>query len=371
MVTRHVFHKSKEPQMTTNCKQHFYQDVMMECPWPNCPNGTHNDNTICIVDRTKPYKRIKWENIDGEDRYFWHSDNDFMIYSVYQLVQSEIFRLQSEPSIIYHYTDINGLYEIVKSKTFWLSDYSYLNDSKEIEHGLEIFFNIAEKYSSKDNYPMLDEFIDYVKTEKRPRICISCFSSNGDSLSQWRGYGHNGKRVSIGITPKTLISGIPRETRIGVVIYKKDLQVKIIQHFIHYYCLAYLRDRNKHTDIEQLNETYKGIMLSKLYDIIVFMKDKAFADEKEYRLVYIEQEKLFNSCFFKKARKYFRVSNGIIVPYVSLKKINKSSNAKFDIEKIIIGPQENSELVLKSISEYLEYNGYNNVKVVPSKVPFR
>ncbi|HEX8010670.1 MAG TPA: hypothetical protein VF814_07020 [Casimicrobiaceae bacterium] len=54
------------------------------------------------------------------------------------------------PSLIYHYTTLEGFVGIVQSRSLWLSDYSYLNDARELTHGVEIVRSVVDEMLKGD-----------------------------------------------------------------------------------------------------------------------------------------------------------------------------------------------------------------------------
>jgi hypothetical protein len=44
----------------------------------------------------------------------------------------------------YHYTTSAGIHGILKTKSFWATDYRFLNDATEFHYGLEIFDRILQ-----------------------------------------------------------------------------------------------------------------------------------------------------------------------------------------------------------------------------------
>lgn len=60
---------------------------------------------------------------------------------------------------------------------------------------------------------------------------ITCFSRNGDLLSQWRAYGDDGKAVSIGFNSKLISKAISRKNKVYFedALYELDEQVEEIE----------------------------------------------------------------------------------------------------------------------------------------------
>lgn len=42
---------------------------------------------------------------------------------------------------IYHYTDLNGLKGILSSNAFWATNFYFMNDAHELQHGVKCIEN--------------------------------------------------------------------------------------------------------------------------------------------------------------------------------------------------------------------------------------
>lgn len=97
---------------------------------------------------------------------------------------------------LYHYTDTNSVYSILKNQKIWLTDIRFLNDSQELHDGLKILsqqlknpmpgiFTVHEYKDKAINY-IRTKFEENVSfgTDEEP-IFIFSLSSRKDLLSQW------------------------------------------------------------------------------------------------------------------------------------------------------------------------------------------
>lgn len=142
---------------------------------------------------------------------------------------------------LYFYTSVATLVSLLSSKSIWLSDIRRSNDSQEILQGITRItarlstllaaysdmpskFVLPRDYASSASYidfgvfeeagkrilDMLKEIAATLSEGKRGpvedfygglggRRCFAlCFTAFGDRLSQWRGYGSDGKGVAVG-----------------------------------------------------------------------------------------------------------------------------------------------------------------------------
>jgi hypothetical protein len=112
------------------------------------------------------------------------------------------------------------------------------------------------------------------------RMCVASFSADDDSLSQWRSYGP----IAIGIEPQHLTIHASRTT-IGAVQYDRVIQRKLVSVHLSHMTQAYEVDKQDGR-IDFAPDVY--FRFDPLLELVAYFKDSAFRDEREYRLVYIE-----------------------------------------------------------------------------------
>jgi hypothetical protein len=113
------------------------------------------------------------------------------------------------PRFLYHYTGLDGLLGIVEKSELWATNVNYMNDATEFRIALKM---TAEKLSKEANYaPSNSQRKQTACTLKKEithieerRISAICFCSNGDLLSQWRGYSGRSYGFSVGFNPESL-----------------------------------------------------------------------------------------------------------------------------------------------------------------------
>lgn len=365
------------------CPVHHHMGDL-PCPWPSCKKGVDGETIILMyplgIKKEHRFERKQWQSPEGEDRFSW-IDLSIPIYSMAsKIVTEEIRRSLGSgpqfPNTIYHYTNIQGLYGIIDSKEFWLTDYSYMKDSREIEHGLEIAetvlrdLNRASKYSAKRT--IIDQWQEVLNTVPY-RICIACFCLKGHSLTLWRDHGRN-TAVCLGLSSKDTLFWHPFGLNFDKVTYKKKNQRKIVEIIFHVYCM--ITEWNHQKGINVNGHVFQTSLITDLYEQIVFFKNASFSDEKEVRWVYIERPKMFGVDDIV-APKRFREDPkdpNILIPYVTSTDIISMFRAKgfpvanpqsglLPLREVIVGPQENAELVRRSIREFLQTAGYGSVEV--------
>lgn len=345
---------------------------MLPCAWPECENGIKESEFESVLngDIKRVYVRKKWSSPDG-DYYSWDNLELPHWFSVSDVFWAEARRQglvsTTFPKIVYHYTSLEGLIAIIKTKSVWMTDFGYLNDRQEMSYGFNILTKSIEKILD-DNMPsgvenLLTSWKNKIK-EGPDRVCIASFSADGDSLSQWRAYGP----VALGFSVQSLLLHV-EDGKFQNVEYNPEIQEKLILTYLRHSINAYESDLeegrlDKNPDLYHEND--------RLLDLVTFFKNPAFESENEYRLAYINVPKVLDAFDLSTPPKSFRVSNGKIVPYVPSTDITLSGIDKslLTITEIVIGP-ENDELLKQGIQELLTYHGLDNVEIKSSLVPLR
>src|SRR5436190_12852489 len=97
------------------------------------------------------------------------------------------------PETLYHYTSTAGLHGIISTGKLWASNYSFLNDSSELQYGrqiaLEVLAERASQATGKTRSLLRDVAHDFDVVAGVVDYYLTCFCRTPDLLSQWRGYG--------------------------------------------------------------------------------------------------------------------------------------------------------------------------------------
>ena len=102
---------------------------------------------------------------------------------------------QSPPPALFHYTSMDVLEKITSSGKIWASEARFLNDSTEYAHARSYIKTMLEGRTAKDNAlrARVSEDLKTVESQFAEHdVFIASFSSDGDSLPQWRGYCSKG-----------------------------------------------------------------------------------------------------------------------------------------------------------------------------------
>lgn len=314
---------------------------------------------------------------------------------------------------LYHYCSNQKCFSILNGKTLRLSDIRKSNDYKELSlfypeilFRIEYFYNenpfpfFYEGKTDKEAIELLirescDHWENMFETGAFSNFVV-CFSEDGNSLSQWRGYADNGKGCCIGFSFDKIKSycddtnGVLRLEKVNYV--SKDEVDEIINDYSKMVLdeLSGLRswivsemthdDNDPDTD-GLLGFNFDGALESIFIESLKY-KMLPFLDEKEWRVffsnrIYKDVDWLCGSyeelsgpkCFnettnFLRNKIEFNILDNDIIPYYPL---NFSDDLNF-IKELWIGPKS---IILKSdIDLYMGRNGYKDVSINFSDITY-
>lgn len=101
--------------------------------------------------------------------------------------------LKKTDILIWHYTSPEVFWKILEGELY-ATHYRFLNDSKEIEYGLDAFEKVLSALQKELPYA-----VNILKYIRQQDSFLFCFSKECDSLAQWRAYTPGGG-VSIGFS---------------------------------------------------------------------------------------------------------------------------------------------------------------------------
>lgn len=278
---------------------------------------------------------------------------------------------------VYHYCNLNTFYSIISNRTLRLSDITKSNDQLEITWAVDIIREVfAEQYSElADNVKEAISREEYTKrinekialyfgqNELKDNFFVMCFSGqeSGDLLSQWRGYGDDGKGIAIGFSeyvlkkikdPIQMYEKQEAYILYNKVIYDKKKQKEKIEEIV----LHFLREIK--TDYTDIGISFEMILLKsfpRLYQEAIFMKNPFFREENESRLV-ISVDKVNNDTkrtdITISEKKYYMRNNQLVSCYeIGLDNIKKQM-----ISELILGPK--CQLDNNTLLNFLRDNGF-------------
>lgn len=371
------------------CKEHRHRGDL-PCPWPDCPKGTpHNEifGRLLLTHNDMSFVRREWRALDGSPRYTWDDCENTAYWNSVPVMRAELERTMpraEETSTVFHYTTVEGLIGIVESDDLWLTDYGFLNDATEVRYGLNLLSSVLQDAAVANEDPRTIELITAwsKKVESPPphRVCLACFSCDGDSLSQWRGYGSGASAVAIGFDLKGGPFNSLRETHLGRVIYSLELQRLQLATAVHVHLQLARWDEGKPNKNPEYDIFAEGAF-DRFFRDLVFFKHPSFAEEKEIRLVYSEPSASFDEHGIQRAKERFRAKNGRIIPYTTARDLDHVLRhydspdslrlGSLPVNEIVIGPQDAPELLASGIERLLTANDRAAIRISQSTIPYR
>jgi hypothetical protein len=294
----------------------------------------------------------------------------------------------AEPEVVYHYTTMDTLMKIAKDASIWATSISYLNDTSEGQHFLQLVRDRIPRYGQLHTLEDKDIFAEFLKASDRgfeSRPFVASFSQEGDSLSQWRSYCPNGNGVSIGFRVDCLKRAFVERGP------DNDLLPEVTFKAIDYLDASSFRSLDSAIDAairESTSESRENLDVeghpirtpAEYFEIWIeqsagFKKHPSFSNEFEYRL--LVNGTLWNQLYFE-----FRPTRSTLVPYIPihiprvpqrspLKGMLPPFSGHWDfIDRVVIGPTPNKDLSLAAVAAFF-YKQKMTVEVVSSDIPYR
>jgi len=237
--------------------------------------------------------------------------------------------------VLYHYTSIKALYNIVESKKIWLSCPYFLNDKSEILYGIDLIKNLLGQIELEASVREKLKSAISIFGMIHP-IFVFSLSKHKNLLSQWRGYTNINTGVCMGFSEDNLRNRA-NENGIDLIecIYDQDKQREKLKEIAKAISKNYSAGEGK--NIYDRDELIK---------LLCTIKNYQFHEEGEYRLV----SKFFPNHSAPEIK--HRTTDKYIIPYTELD-ITDLEGSNFLFDEVIVGPCDNQNLSMESISNFL------------------
>jgi hypothetical protein len=298
----------------------------------------------------------------------------------------------------WHYTDLGGLEGILSSNVLWATESGGLNDPSEVVRAAESLLKEwkASLDQLKPHAPIgeADTWLRKITDEVAGRrffFVSACF--DGDKLQHWKTYA-GGRGYAIELKRNTEYrllqadSGQPlywpgfapapwwravtygdyengRSARGGSLLWSSD---GIMEHVLNEFAA---RERGNRPDETAFWEHLEANYLRS----VCFNKHEAYAEEEETRLAFIEPP--FLGYVHQRAGGYGAPgSTSYIKAAADPENLDAYSTEKaprLPIRSVRIGPRYGTELdrEIRQVTDLLRDNGYEDVQVTASKIPYR
>lgn len=270
--------------------------------------------------------------------------------------------------ICWHYCSNDSFAKIIQSHTLWLTDSSAMNDSTECKLMID---RINEYFDTTPETPRSKAMKQTLLLNCQGRRFLSCFSLEADLLSQWCRYADDGRGVAICFDfgklhiPDKLLLGAMNDEQIGFspVIYDPDEQRQIIKSLVSEHeqlCEDYIKYPEKYE--------HSSPDVMKCYQMLIgysmVFKHPGFAEEKECRLIYAPWRGPAPAYHSKGGS----LSPHFVFPFAFKNEHGQPEQCDDVIIEIRLGPRNTSQA--EDIQKFLTENGYTNVKITKSKIPY-
>lgn len=284
------------------------------------------------------------------------------------------FKEEDLPEELFHYTSLEGAKAIIESKSLRLTKYTYLNDTSEFRHSVDLFSaeadkEIAQGTRTTQEVRLLTSAVSQLKTIIGMNVCIASFCEDGDLLSQWRGYGGIGTSVALAFSPDSIRRSIVAAPEVDATllkcIYQLETQRRVIRALITALLEAYKKvskddATQQHIAQSALMHDFSTVFLH----IAPVLKDRHFNAEREWRLVTMP--------IMPSHPRYQAFISSSRTTTFYLHKFEPAEKGQHDfINRIVVGPMREHELISEAFELHCKSNGLEDCNVHHSSVPFR
>lgn len=292
------------------------------------------------------------------------------------------------PKRLFHYTTASSLRSILAGGKLYATDLAYLNDERELQYGLAPLQKAFIKSLSKSDTLDLNvrELFDNSDLAAGTRMCVTCFCTDDDLLSQWRGYSGGVGGYSIGFRTKPLASILPKNNPglilpYSQVLYGDDNVKKAVKFWLKRLSTPTTEIETEivlngveNSDVGLVYDTFNPVLLGALH-ACAFLKDDAFKEEDEWRVAIQVAENTIGPAGGYKPIVKFRDGMMGVTPYVELDMRSNPDRGEaiMPIDVITVGPGGNQDLRVKAVELLLKSLGYSRgqVEVKKSRAPYR
>lgn len=268
------------------------------------------------------------------------------------------------PDQLYHYTSQEGLRGIVQGGELWASKITHLNDSSE----LALTLSATRTYVEGVDLPArvragILRDLELIAASAN-NVFVFSLTRKRDQLSQWRGYTQPGSGYSIGFAAAELkrIAEQGGLFSLGPCSYSSRVRKEVVADLV-----SRVVNRNLHLRTRRKKYTPRTRWRSpqfsdELLFAASFLKDKAFREEKEWRLV-------SRAIPFKDPRFCYRGGKSHLLPYFRLS--IRDAPGSIPLRSITVGPTPHPNLALSAVEGLLLSSGINEFSIQWSRIPFR
>jgi hypothetical protein len=276
--------------------------------------------------------------------------------------------------VLYQYTSLRALTEIVKSGCLYATDIQFFSDAADMKHAADILrIYIAQRIEFQaPNSKLLSQLREWVSerlTGGHMQFVVS-FTENGNLLSQWRSYCPHGKGVSIGFRPEVISqSATAQGFRVGRCVYDSGIQRSLVENILdHIETLA--EERGENTDLskrhpsQSFHDVFEEVE-GDLLRIAALLKHGKYDEEREWRAV-----SPITTNYVQAPIKY-REGRSMLIPFIEFS-LRADPGDQLPVDHVFLGPTPSAGNSMTSLSRFLSKYGANPKRgVTYCQIPYR
>ena len=275
------------------------------------------------------------------------------------------------PTSVYHYTSLSSVVQILQGRKLWASDARYLNDAQEVQFGISLAREVLSARSFRgceDWLNILDKndgTLDAAFSIDVEPYVVS-FTSNGDNLEMWRGYGGEGCAIEFDVSVLCELcssekEGRASEWRLTAEEYRRLLGNNSFLSSDFRRVVYGTKAGKELLDgmFEDIGESPEFHQLDALFSLSAFVKHEAFQSEDEIRLLVRAYSTMASRVMVREARGHLIPYRTLILPYTAVK-------------SIIVGPGRYMHRTKAALqrSLYTARGEWDSVEVKLSAIPY-
>jgi hypothetical protein len=269
--------------------------------------------------------------------------------------------VSSGPSIVYHYTTMEGFLGIVGTRTLRATHLFFQNDASEFdaarEHARAALAAFALRSGPSKLRKELRSVLARLRRRSPARVHSFSFSRLGDDLNLWRTYARGGG-AAIGLPRRELES---HAAELGIRFGRCEYEMPRRRDWTADLVEAAVRAMREESAARPRAWTLVDEIEFQLDYQGSLVKNPTFRSEQEWRCV------AFPDAMARPMPERFRTHGGRLVPYVEIRLPARKSFWRK--ARILLSPEASDELELRAVRRFLEVAVGTDVRVEASRVP--
>jgi hypothetical protein len=294
---------------------------------------------------------------------------------------------------LFHYTTARGFSGIVESGEIWATHFDHMNDRRELRIGEDIVRRSAQgllgtfppKSPERWILEQYLQFEDRLRLTATTNVYLASLSERRDVLSQWRAYGSDGTGYSIGFSRLPIPTEERPTAQAGLYLVRCEYDTEAFgdrtREILREVAAGFAEFGRQHKNEDDLFEAVRFAALNIAYRRVAAeiprLKDTAFSEEKEWRLVGIPLDSEREQGFVE-----FRTDGHSLTPYMKLPLAEKPLQAaggadaphhtpRMLLDSVIVGPGADPARSERAARLLLTKHGYDPEMVRVSSAPYR